>query len=331
MARIFRLNDVKTDIEFQKENQKIWDLANSPQFKYLRRNAFNVLQSPSPNPQVPVNEQFIEAKQGINKFLLNFNSQQFSTSPVMDMKLNNTASSCLFTTLERNIQREGPEEDVLPNEALFGLDMKKNIINNNEQNQENLKSKLNKSENSRKDLNQQQQSEKKLDIKEKERQYQTHEGALLVIGGQFGLVEFVVIPLAALMIDIPPMKYTSAFDVLKIGMQTKEQKLQNSIHEMFTFPPESQFMDLGRSPVQLTENGKYIFVKGERSYIIRFESCYGKTIWSSIFSEGGIRCLAPIGSMLNEKKLKFQFRKSLGLAMKIILRYLSEQLLNNRG
>jgi hypothetical protein len=37
------------------------------------------------------------------------------------MKLNNPASSCLLTTLNRSIKRLGPEEDIIPNEALFGM------------------------------------------------------------------------------------------------------------------------------------------------------------------------------------------------------------------
>ncbi|KAA6380373.1 MAG: hypothetical protein EZS28_024102 [Streblomastix strix] len=128
-------------------------------------------------------------------------------------------------------------------------------------------------------------------------QYKAHEGALLIIGGQYGLVEYVVIPLAALMLNVLPLRYSSAIDVLKIGMQTKEDKMQNSIHELFTFPPESQFMDLGRSPVQISEDKKHLIVKGERSYIVRFDPYIGRTIWHSLFNEIGIRNIVLVDAI----------------------------------
>ncbi|KAA6390287.1 MAG: hypothetical protein EZS28_014185, partial [Streblomastix strix] len=267
-ARIFRLNSIEDDIEFQKENKKIWDIVNTPQPTYIQKNSFNILQQPSFNPQVPPDEQFIEAKLGDNQFLLNFCCQQLTATPIIDMKLNNPASSCLFTTLERTVKRLGPEEDTMPNEALFG--MINGIMNS-------------------------------TGIDE---QYKAHEGALLIIGGQYGLVEYVVIPLAALMLNQSPLRYSSAIDVLKIGMQSIDEKLQNSIHELFTFPPESQIVDLGRSPVQISEDNRHVIVKGERTQILRFDPYIGRTIWNSLFNEDGIRSIVPIGALIDESVKK---------------------------
>ncbi|KAA6373466.1 MAG: hypothetical protein EZS28_031007 [Streblomastix strix] len=96
------------------------------------------------------------------------------------------------------------------------------------------------------------------------------------------------------MLDIPPLRYNSAIDVLKIGMLSREQKLKYSIHELFTFPPESQFMDLGRSPVSLSEDNRRIIIKGERTYAVRFDPYLGRSVWLSLFNQGGIRNIVPV-------------------------------------
>ncbi|KAA6362823.1 MAG: hypothetical protein EZS28_041650, partial [Streblomastix strix] len=272
-ARIFRLNSIEDDIEFQKENKKIWDIVNTPQPTYIQKNSFNILQQPSFNPQVPPDEQFIEAKLGDNQFLLNFCCQQLTATPIIDMKLNNPASSCLLTTLERTVKRLGPEEDTMPNEALFGMSL------NSEQIQQNAHLRhLQAIDN----INKSQQLSSVNGIMNStgiDEQYKAHEGALLIIGGQYGLVEYVVIPLAALMLNQSPLRYSSAIDVLKIGMQSIDEKLQNSIHELFTFPPESQIVDLGRSPVYISEDNRHVIVQGERTQILRFDPYIGRTIW----------------------------------------------------
>ncbi|KAA6389245.1 MAG: hypothetical protein EZS28_015226, partial [Streblomastix strix] len=283
MARVFRLSNLENDIEFQKENQKLWELTNKHEFKYLNRNIFNQLRFPNPKPQVPPNEQFIEAQLGDNKFLLNFCCLQLTVTPIIDMKLNNPASSCLFTTLERSVKRLGPEEDVMPNEALFGMSMKSEQFEQNSH-KRHIKTKQNINQ-----TTQQPQTYGTLSASEKEEQYQAHEGALLLIGGQYGLAEFVVIPLAQLMLDVPPHRYSSAMDVLKIGMLSREQKLQNSVHELFTFPPESQFMDLGRSPVSIAEDNRRVIIKSERTFAVRFDPYLGRTVWLSLYNEQGIR------------------------------------------
>ncbi|KAA6397568.1 MAG: hypothetical protein EZS28_006906 [Streblomastix strix] len=249
-GRIFRLNSFEDDVEFQKENKKIWEFVRDPKNQQTQVNQFNVLKFPDDNPQVPPNQQFIEAQLGDNEFLLNFCCLQLTVTPIIDMKLNNPASSCLLTTLERSVKRLGPEEDIIPNETLFGM--------------------------------------------KNDQQYQAHEGALLLIGGQYGLTEFVVIPLAQLMLDASPHRYSSAMDVLKIGIQSREYKLQNSIHELFTFPPESQFMDLGRSPVSIAEDNRRVIIKGERTYAVRFDPYLGRTVWLSLFNYGGIRSIVPV-------------------------------------
>ncbi|KAA6395164.1 MAG: hypothetical protein EZS28_009312 [Streblomastix strix] len=271
VARVFRLNSIEDDIKFQKENKKIWEFANDPKNQQAQMNIFNDLQFPYDNPQVSPNQQFIEAQLGDNKFLLNFCCLQLTLTPIIDMKLNNPASSCLFTTFERQVKRLGPEEDIMPNEILFGM---------------------------------------------------TYEGALLIVGGQYGLVQYTVIPLAQLMLDVPPLRYNSAIDVLKIGMQSREQKLKHSIHELFTFPPESQFMDLGRSPVSIAEDNRRIIIKGERTYAVRFDPYLGRTAWLSLFNDGGIRNIVPIGAFL---KSRLKENKQRGLEIKIILLYLLEQ------
>ncbi|KAA6400784.1 MAG: hypothetical protein EZS28_003688 [Streblomastix strix] len=189
-ARIFRLSIIEEDIEFQKQNKKIWE----------------------------------------------------------------------------SVKRLGPEEDIMPNEALFGM-RKSNFIR-------------------------------------KDQKYKAHEGALLLVGGQFGIVESVVIPIAALMLEVPPHRYQSALDALKIGMQPREQKLQNSIHELFTFPPEPQIMDLGRSPVLISEDNRRVIIKGERTYAVRFDPYLGQTVWLSLFINGGIRNIVPVGLSLNDKAIK---------------------------
>ncbi|KAA6374303.1 MAG: hypothetical protein EZS28_030170, partial [Streblomastix strix] len=198
------------------------------------------------------------------------------------------------TTLERSVKRLGPEEDIMPNEALFGMSL--NTIQKS-QKQHNIQTDI-KANNQ---LPQRQSSAFGiLNSTEPEERYKAYEGGLLIIGGQYGLVEYTVIPLAALMLNNPPIKFSSAIDVLKIGMQTKEQKLENSIHEFFTFPPESQIMDLGRSAVQISEDNKFVIVKGERTYAVRFDPYIGRTIWHSLFVEGGIRNIVPISALVNE-------------------------------
>ncbi|KAA6368755.1 MAG: hypothetical protein EZS28_035719 [Streblomastix strix] len=271
MTKIYRLNNLENDIVFQKENQKLWKLMNDHEFKFQKRNISSQLQFPNPKPQVPPNEQFIEAQLGDNKFLLNFCCIQITVTPIIDMKLNNPASSCLFTTLERQVKRLGPEEDIMPNEALFGMSL------NSEQYPLNgHKTNLQIVDNT---VWQQQQPPTygMLSASEKEEQYKAYEGALLIVGGQYGLVQYTVIPLAQLMLDVPPLRYNSAIDVLKIGMQSRDQQLKHSIHELFTFPPESQFMDLGRSPVSIAEDNRRIIIKGERTYAVRFDPYLGRT------------------------------------------------------
>ncbi|KAA6404311.1 MAG: hypothetical protein EZS28_000173 [Streblomastix strix] len=303
-ARIFRLNSIEDDIEFQKKNLKLWDLANTLEFSQNQMNIFNILKEPSYNPQVSPDEQFIQVDSGENKFLLNFCSQQLTVTPIIDMKLNNPASSCLLTTLERSVKRLGPEEDVMPNEALFGMNL------NDEQNSQTKHRKHFKPDKSLQDeLFSQPSKYGNLDSTQMDQRYKGHEGALLLIGGQYGIVEYVVIPLAALMLDIPPSRYNSAFDVLKIGMQSREQKLKHSIHELFSFPPESQFMDLGRSPVYISEDNRRVIIKGERTYAVRFDPYLGRSVWLSLFNQGGIRSIVPVNeypkTRLKENAKKF--------------------------
>ncbi|KAA6400564.1 MAG: hypothetical protein EZS28_003901, partial [Streblomastix strix] len=198
------------------------------------------------------------------------------------------------TTLERSVKRLGPEEDIMPNEALFGMSL--NTIQKS-QKQHNIQTEI-KANNQ---LPQRQSSAFGiLNSTEPEERYKAYEGGLLIIGGQYGLVEYTVIPLAALMLNNPPIKFSSAIEILKIGMQTKEQKLENSIHELFSFPPEAQFMDLGRSAVQISEDNKFVIVKGERTYAVRFDPYIGRTIWHSLFVDGGIRNIVPISALVNE-------------------------------
>ncbi|KAA6372957.1 MAG: hypothetical protein EZS28_031516 [Streblomastix strix] len=247
-ARIFRLNNIEDDITFQNENKKIWEFAYNPKNQKAQRNIFNQLQFPVSNPMVPIDQQFVQVQIGENKYLQNFCCPQLTVTPIIDMKLDNPASSCLLTTLEKHVKRLGPEEDIMPNEALFGMNLSDKILS---------KSYLQENQQSNSNFNQipqQSQIYGNINSIEKDQQYKAYEGALLVVGGQFGIVEYAVIPLAALLLDIPPMKYSSAIDVLKIGMQSKEQKVKHSIHELFTFPPESQIMDLGRPPVELSED-----------------------------------------------------------------------------
>ncbi|KAA6356775.1 MAG: hypothetical protein EZS28_047698 [Streblomastix strix] len=246
-ARIFRLNNIEDDLVFQNENKKIWEFAYNPKNQKAQRNIFNQLQFPVSNPTVPIDQQFIEAKLGDNKLLLNFSCLQLTVTPIIDMKLSNPASSCLLTTFERSLKRMGPEEDIMPNEALFGMNLGNKLLSKSFY-QENQQSNIQFNQ-----IPQQSPNYGNINSIEKDQQYKAYEGALLVVGGQFGIVEYAVIPLAALLLDIPPMKYSSAIDVLKIGMQSKEQKVKHSIHELFTFPPESQIMDLGRAPVELSE------------------------------------------------------------------------------
>lgn len=99
------------------------------------------------------------------------------------------------------------------------------------------------------------------------------------------------------MIDSPPLKYSSAIEVLKIGMLSREEKLKHSTHELFTFPPEQLFMEIGRAPIYLSEDNRRIIVRGERTYAVRFAPHLGRTIWLHLFNEFGIRNIAPFGSL----------------------------------
>ncbi|KAA6380872.1 MAG: hypothetical protein EZS28_023602, partial [Streblomastix strix] len=222
----------------------------------------------------------------------------------------------------------GPQEDIMPNENLYGLNLK---IEQFSFSKYKYREKLNKNNPS---LQQQLSPFNKLNVIQKDQYYKAHEGALLLIGGQYGIAEFVVIPLAALLLDVHPLRFPTAIDVLKIGMQCKEKKLQHSLHELFTFPPESQFMDLGRSPVQISEDNRYVIIKGERSYIVRFDPFLGRTVWHSLFNQSGIKNIVTVGVQmierikLNARKLKKKKKKILHLQMKMMKKIQSNNLQN---
>ncbi|KAA6386723.1 MAG: hypothetical protein EZS28_017749 [Streblomastix strix] len=328
MARIFRLNSIKDDIEFQKKNKKIWDLVNQPKFQQSKWNIFNILHQPGSNPLVPPTQQFIPLNKQQDQYLLNLNCLKLTITPIIDMKLNNPASSCLITTFEKQVKRMGPEEDIMPNENLYGLNLK---IEQFSFSKYKYREKLNKNNPS---LQQQLSPFNKLNVIQKDQYYKAHEGALLLVGGQYGIAEFVVIPLAALLLDVHPLRFPAAIDVLKIGMQCKEKKLQHSLHELFTFPPESQFMDLGRSPVQISEDNRYVIIKGERSYIVRFDPFLGRTVWHMLFNQSGIKNIVTVGVQmierikLNARKLKKKKKKILHLQMKMMKKIQSNNLQN---
>ncbi|KAA6400050.1 MAG: hypothetical protein EZS28_004423 [Streblomastix strix] len=248
---------------------------------------------------------------------------------VFDVELNDYAHTCVLTTFERHIRKLGSEENIFPDESvmeineqkLFGSTKRTLIDTSQENKQENNKSadelnsqisqsnsssgneiKLTKSNSdsnyiSYKTFNRKRKESLNTTISqnpipwEKQRrcgQYRENDGAVIVIGGQFGQVAFTCIPLAALMLEQAPIDYTTSTESIQ-AIITRQTTLTT-----FHFPPLMQFFSMGREPIELIEDNQYIYVKGERTQIMEFNSKYCQIVFHSLSANGGIGSVAPI-------------------------------------
>ncbi|KAA6391554.1 MAG: hypothetical protein EZS28_012918, partial [Streblomastix strix] len=278
------------------ERDKIWDFTNKTVCDGYGKFKYSFIKKPNLNINTSVKGQFVETDEKSGKFLANINNKYITLVRVFDVELNDYAHTCVLTTFERHVRKLGNDENIFPDEAIMEMNEQKlyrrfkhSHIQDNQENVLNDNSIRNNHESF---VQNDTSLTDNLPIQwEKQRrcgQYRENDGAVIAIGGRYGQVAFTCVPLVALMLEQAPIEYASSLESIQ-AIITKQ-----TIQVTFSFPSLISFLQMGREPIELIEDNQFIYVRGERTQILEFNSKYCQIIFRALSANDKIVSTAPI-------------------------------------
>ncbi|KAA6383367.1 MAG: hypothetical protein EZS28_021107 [Streblomastix strix] len=278
------------------ERDKIWDFTNKTVCDGYGKFKYSFIKKPDLNINTSTTEQFIETDENSGMFLANINNKYITLVRVFDVELNDYAHTCVLTTFERHVRKLGNDENIFPDEAIMEMNEQKLYKSFKhsqiQDNQENILN-MNSTRNNHEPLV---QNDANLTNNfpipwEKQRrcgQYRENDGAVIAIGGRYGQVAFTCVPLVALMLEQAPIEYASSLESIQ-AIITKQ-----TIQVTFSFPSLMSFLQMGREPIELIEDNQFIYVRGERTQILEFNSKYCQIVFRAFNANDRIVSMAPI-------------------------------------
>ncbi|KAA6381293.1 MAG: hypothetical protein EZS28_023180 [Streblomastix strix] len=278
------------------ERDKIWDFTNKTVCDGYGKFKYSFIKKPDLNINTSVKGQFVETNENSGKFLANINNKYVTLVRVFDVELNDYAHTCVLTTFERHVRKLGNDENIFPDEGIMEMNEQKLYRRfKHSQIQDNLENILNDNSvrNNHESFVQNDTSlTDNLPIPwEKQRrcgQYRENDGAVIAIGGRYGQVTFTCVPLVAVMLEQAPIEYASSLESIQ-AIITKQ-----TIQVTFSFPSLMSFLQMGREPIELIEDNQFIYVRGERTQILEFNSKYCQIIFRALSANDKIVSMAPI-------------------------------------